>query len=137
MSQSLLEKYPHLRTLMEKKEDTATVVKEEEKSTEQKAGTSSSSSSNRKNIMKRSRGPQPPPPPLVSAEKLAADGLEADKAEWLSFRIKETGWRSRQMGELSTWLEQNKPSQVLRSDGIGWISVYCGSVSVSVSIMAV
>ena len=141
MSQSLLEKYPHLRTLMAKKEDTATVVKEEEKSTEQKAGTStsisssSSSSSTRKNIMKRSRGPQPPPPPLVSAEKLAADGLEADKAEWLRFRIKETGWRSRQMGELSTWLEQNKPSQVLRSDGIGWISVYCGSVSVS--IMAV
>ena len=40
MSQSLLEKYPHLRTLMARKEDTATVVKEEEKSTEQKAGTS-------------------------------------------------------------------------------------------------
>ena len=105
MSQSLLEKYPHLRTLLEKKE-TPTTVEE-------------------KDIMKRSRGPQPPPPPGVSAEQLFADGVESKKAEWLRFNIQETGWRSRQFGDLKNWLEQNKPSKVLRSDGIGWISVIC------------
>ena len=121
MSQSLLEKYPHLKALMEKKEE-----KEEVPGAKQKAGTSSSA----KDIMKRSRGPQPPPPPPVSAEQLAAEGLEADMAEWVTFNIKETGWRNSQLGALKSWLEQNKPSKVLRSDGIGWIAVSCGSVSV-------
>ena len=41
----------------------------------------------------------------------------------MRFNIKETGWRSRQLGELRNWLELNKPSKVLRSDGIGWIAV--------------
>ena len=123
MSQSLLEKYPHLRALLEKKEttDTAPAPVEESPSiiTRTKPGSSS------KEILKRARGPQPPPPPGASAEQLFADGVEAEKAEWLRFNIKETGWRSRQLGELRNWLEQNKPSKVLRSDGIGWIAVSC------------
>ena len=136
MSQSLLEKYPHLISLMEKQENPAKVEEKEKEvpSNKQKAG-SSSSSSRRKDIKDRSRGPQPPPPPHVSAEKLAADGLEADEAEWLSFHIKETGWRSNQLGELKSWLEQNKPSKVLRSDGIGWIAVSCRSVSLSIRLV--
>ena len=119
MSQTLLEKYPHLKALMEKKDE----ERKEGPSAKQKAG----SSSCRKNIMKRPRGPQPPPLPVVSAEQLAADGLEADNAEWLVFNIKQTGWRNTQQGELKSWLEQNKPSKVLKSDGIGWISVICSS----------
>ena len=74
-----------------------------------------------KDIMKRSRGSR--------AEQLFAEGVEQDDAEWLIFDIQETGWRSRQFGELNNWLELNKPSLVLRSDGIGWISVICRSVS--------
>ena len=77
--------------------------------------------------MERARGPKPPPPPRVSAEQLYADALERDNAEWLTFNIKEMGWRSRQRGELRNWLEQNKPSKVLRADGIGWIAVSCRS----------
>ena len=123
MSQTLLEKYPHLRALLEKKETTGTAPAPVEEapsiSTRTKPGSST------KEIMNRSRGPQPPPPAGVSAEQLFADGVEAEKSEWLRFNIMETGWRSRQLGDLRNWLEQNKPSKVLRSDGIGWIAVSC------------
>lgn len=111
MSQTLLEKYPNLRALLENKENPApTTVKED-------------SSTSRKEMRKRSMGPQPPPPAGVTAEQLFADSVEADEAEWLVFHIKEPGWRSKQLGDLKNWLEQNKPSKVRRADGIGWISV--------------
>ena len=97
MSESLLEKYPRLKTLLEKKNG--------QKNKEMSAGT--------------------PPPSHVTAETLWADAVEADCADWLTFTIKEPG-TSQQEGELKEWLKKHKPSEVDRSDGVGWISVDFG-----------
>ena len=106
-SQSLLIKYPHLRTLLKennekKKEDIAPPR------------------------VRRPRDPQPAPAARVSAEQLCADSANADNDDWLCFVIKET--EREQMGELKRWLELNKPSKVRRSSGVGWISVMTSKV---------
>ena len=152
---TLLEKYPHLKTLIEKRENPVQSTNEESannvngssishgidpsmkdirkdtKKIAMKEAMKDARKDARKDTKKIPGGPQPPPPPRVSAEQLAAEGLEADDADWVTFDIEETGWRSRQEGELRAWLEQNKPSKVLRSDGVGWIAVTSWSVSVS------
>ena len=97
MSESLLEKYPRLKTLLEKKNG--------QKNKEMSAGT--------------------PPPSHVTAETLWADAVEADCAVWLTFTITEPG-TSQQAEELKKWLEKYKPSKVDMSDGVVWICVRFG-----------
>ena len=94
MSESLLEKYPRLKTLLEKKNG--------QKNKEMSAGT--------------------PPPSHVTAETLWADAVEADCADWLIFSIEEPR-TSQQTGELKEWLKKHKPSKVDMSDGVVWICV--------------
>ena len=97
MSESLLDKYPQIKTLLEKKNA--------QKNEEMSART--------------------PPPSHVTAETLWADAAEACSADWLTFTIKEP-LTSQQTGELKEWLKKHKPSEVDRSDGVGWISVDFG-----------
>jgi len=58
----------------------------------------------------------------VNAEDLFAESMAADQDRWLSFQIEGVA-ASKQMEELKMWLVTNRPSQVMRSAGIGWISV--------------
>ena len=97
MSESLLDKYPQIKTLLEKKNA--------QKNEEMSART--------------------PPPSHVTAETLWADAVKACSADWLTFTITEPG-TSQQEGELKEWLKKHKPSEVDRSDGVGWISVDFG-----------
>jgi len=53
--------------------------------------------------------------PRVKAEELARDALEAAKDKWIVYNEEETS--------LDNWLKENKPSQIMRSSGVGWISV--------------
>jgi len=58
----------------------------------------------------------------LNADDLFAESIAADQDQWLSFQIESVA-ASKQMEELKMWLVTNKPSQVMRSAGIGWISV--------------
>jgi len=59
----------------------------------------------------------------VLAEDLFAASLAADSDRWLAFHI-DPNQPTQQLGQdLLHWLDQNKPSVVTRSSGVGWIAV--------------
>ena len=58
----------------------------------------------------------------MNAEELFAESVAADNDQWISFQIEKIP-ASQQIEQLKMWLVTNKPSQVMRSSGVGWIAV--------------
>ena len=121
MSDSLISKYPHLRSLLVEEDSDKTSRRRE---------------SPRRSLLGAGPGPRkdvkaPAPgerkPPLkAKAVDLFARSKEADQDDWLTFTIQESLSARQQLEQLKIWLVTNKPSEVSRQSGVGWISVKLG-----------
>ena len=130
MSHSLIEKYPHLKSLLEEEE--------EDDETEPGPGPGQS----RKSLLgtggpvtteteatvraavktsERKREPM-----TMKAEELFARSIGADKDHWLGFQVQQGLSARQQLEQLQIWLGRNKPSLTQRSSGVGWIAVQLG-----------
>jgi len=134
---SLLNKYPHLKTLLEEREQKRISASESPSVVQQVPSDRDKSPGKQTITNKKSRAPasasptvKATDPPKASAEQLFADSREADNDNWLVF-ILQRARSDQQLRELKTWLEKTKPSKVLRSDGVGWISVIFSSAQLS------
>lgn len=58
----------------------------------------------------------------VTADELYKESLASDNDQWLFFQIEKVP-ASQQIEELKMWLATNKPSQINRDSGIGWIAI--------------
>ena len=58
----------------------------------------------------------------MSDEELFDESLDKNKDQWISFQIEKIP-ASQQIEQLKMWLVTNRPSQVMRSSGVGWIAV--------------
>ena len=57
------------------------------------------------------------------ADDLFAASIAADDDTWLQFQVEEGVPVRHQLGKLKTWLNENRPSTIMRSSGVGWIAV--------------
>ena len=126
MSDSLFKKYPHLHTL----------VSEDDQHVSDQSFLRGESS--RRSLLGPGVGPRKElqtlapvrseSKPPTTAVDLFARSVKADKDDWLDFTIQESLSARQQSEQLKIWLVSNKPSQVTRQSGVGWISVRLGSV---------
>ena len=137
MSESLLEKYPHLKLLTQlKKKDIVNPTPSRPASGLEEENISNRSSEGRISLLGPGVGIRSPlvplhPPPLggpmprtkVYAEDLFAASMAADDDQWLQFQVEEAVPAKQQLDQLKMWLVANRPSTVTRSSGVGWIAV--------------
>ena len=126
MSDSLFKKYPHLQTL----------VSEDDQHVSDQSSVRGESS--RRSLLGPGVGPRKDlqtlapvrseSKPPATAVDLFARSMKADKDDWLDFTIQESLSARQQSEQLKIWLVSNKPSQVTRQSGVGWISLRLGSV---------
>jgi len=57
------------------------------------------------------------------ADDLFAASIAADEDKWLQFQVEDGVPVRHQLGKLKRWLGENRPSNVTRSSGVGWIAV--------------
>ena len=131
MEESLIDKYPHLKTLLEGQDKSANGQSAEGRETVRKSilgpgvgpvKSARAAAPARKNI---TPGQKKLP---AKADELFARSKGADKDHWLNFKIDESLAARQQMEPLKLWLVTNKPSEVTRESGVGWISVKLGQV---------
>ena len=117
MANSLVEKYPHLRALLQKEEGEGC------RSLLGPGGpiTAEVSGAARALLKTGERRREP-----FKAEELFARSMGADRDHWLGFQVQEKLSARQQLEQLQVWLGSNKPSLVLRSSGVGWIAVKQG-----------
>jgi len=132
MPESLLNKYPHLKLLLSEKRGNLA----DEKKVAAKTETLPDDiiAPPRKSILGPGVGPRiDRKPPVktfdsnsirrkVTAEDLYNESLASDNDQWLFFQIEKVP-ASQQMEQLKMWLATNKPSQIHRDSGIGWIAI--------------
>jgi len=132
MPESLLNKYPHLKLLLSEKRGNLA----DEKKVAAKTETLPDDiiAPPRKSILGPGVGPRIDlKPPVktydsnsirrkVTAEDLYNESLASDNDQWLFFQIEKVP-ASQQMEQLKMWLATNKPSQIHRDSGIGWIAI--------------
>jgi len=132
MPESLLNKYPHLKLLLSEKRGYLA----DEKKVAAKTETLPDDiiAPPRKSILGPGVGPRiDRKPPVktydsnsirrkVTAEDLYNESLASDNDQWLFFQIEKVP-ASQQMEQLKMWLATNKPSQIHRDSGIGWIAI--------------
>jgi len=138
MTESLLEKYPHLKTLTKLNESLSRNINDVKRENVDVAP-DEAQTVQRKSIL----GPAPKvgckltitkqenvsrnksinPKRKAKAEDLFAASVVADDDEWLEFQIDESLPAKEQLDLLKVWLVTNSPSRVGRSSGIGWIAV--------------
>jgi len=144
MSESLLEKYPHLKLLTklrkppilplpgDEAEDRSSLGKENPVG----SGVPPPPSSGRISLLGPGVRPRTPlvqitstldqgliPRTKVAADDLFAASIAADDDEWLQFQVDNNVPAKQQLDQLKMWLMSNSPSTVTRSSGIGWIAV--------------
>ena len=143
MPESLLDKYPHLKDLLTggtKKTKPASDDKDKNPAPlserpENEASSSSAGELPRKSILGPGVGVRPSQltnsiKPVnksvrkvkAKAEDLYTASLAADNDQWLSFQIDAVP-ATKQIEQLKMWLATNKPSQIPRSSGVGWIAI--------------
>jgi len=154
MPESLLDKYPHLKLLLQENRERNSVAlkKSEEKPSEPSTSPSGLTvkhanintdvsalsklrerksilgpgvgvrASTSSNSLPSSKSTDPSSRRKVNAEELFAESVAADNDQWISFQIEKIP-ASQQIEQLKMWLVTNKPSQVMRSSGVGWIAV--------------
>jgi len=132
MPESLLNKYPHLKLLLSERRGNLA----DEKKVAAKTETLPDDiiAPPRKSILGPGVGPRiDRKPPVktydsnsirrkVTAEDLYNESLASDNDQWLFFQIEKVP-ASQQMEQLKMWLATNKPSQINRDSGIGWIAI--------------
>jgi len=141
MSESLLEKYPHLKLLTKLKKPPVLPLPDNIAATDQNENIPSTESiqaapAGRISLLGPGVGSRTPlvplyPPPLnehiprtkVFAEDLFAASVAADDDQWLQFQVEDNVPAKQQLDELKMWLMANSPSIVSRSSGVGWIAV--------------
>jgi len=139
MSESLLDKYPHLRLLTKLRKPPILPLsndKPNEKSADGKENPTSSPPSGRISLLGPGVGERKPLGPISSiiepvhvprvkvvADDLFAASIAADDDEWLQFQVDGSVPARQQLDELNMWLMSNSPSTVRRSSGVGWIAV--------------
>jgi len=133
MSESLLERYPHLKLLTRLKQSTKsedTSLKNESSSVLRNGGISLLGPGPDVPVKSDVSGPILPvdPPEVlprrkIFAEDLFAASVAADDDRWLQFQVDESVPAKEQLDQLKLWLVTNSPSLISRSTGIGWIAV--------------
>jgi len=140
MSESLLDKYPHLRLLTKLRKPPVLPLPDDkinEKNVEGKENPNTSSPpSGRISLLGPGVGQRTPLGPISStiepvhiprikvvADDLFAASIAADDDEWLQFQVDGSVPARQQLDQLKMWLMSNSPSTVRRSSGVGWIAV--------------
>ena len=131
MADSLIEKYPHLKSLLQEEEEEEETRPRKSllgpggpitaKTTKTKAPGVSGAARAVVKAGERRREPM-----KMKAEELFARSRGADEAHWLGFQVQEKLSARQQLEQLKVWLGSNKPSLVERSSGVGWIAVKLG-----------
>ena len=143
MSESLLEKYPHLKLLTKIRKPPILPLPGDEANDKSILGKENPvgsgdavSPSGRISLLGPGVGPRTPlvqipstpeqgliPRTKVVADDLFAASIAADDDEWLQFQVEDNVPAKQQLDQLKMWLMSNSPSKVTRSSGIGWIAV--------------
>jgi len=135
MPESLLNKYPHLKLLLsESREKRVNLADQKKDAAKTEILPDDMIAPPRKSILGPGVGPRiDRKPPVktydpnsirrkVTAEELYNESLASDNDQWLFFQIEKVP-ASQQMEQLKMWLATNKPSQINRDSGIGWIAI--------------
>ena len=134
MSESLLERYPHLKLLTRLKQSSFkfddSSLENESSAVLRAGGISLLGPGPEVPVKSDVPGPtlpvEPPealPRRKVFAEDLFAASVAADDDRWLQFQVDESVPAKEQLDQLKLWLVTNSPSAILKSSGIGWIAV--------------
>ena len=136
MGDSLIEKYPHLKSLLQEEEDEIQSSPGPGKPRKsllgpggpitaktRTKGAGEVSSAVRAVVKTGDRRREP-----KKAEELFARSQGADGDHWLGFQVQEKLSARQQLEQLQVWLGSNKPSLVQRSSGVGWIAVKLGDL---------
>ena len=127
MGSSLIEKFPHLKSLLQEEEDEARPSPGHSRKSLLGPGGPITAHSKAADVSGAGRavvktGERKP----FKAEELFARSMGADRDHWLGFQVQEKLSARQQLEQLQVWLGTNKPSLVQRSSGVGWIAVKRG-----------